>query len=727
MARDIASALGAKSRGDGCLYNAEYVVTYAYGHLIELAEPADYNAEWKSWDLAHLPMFPAEFKYRVNSSGENQFNIIRKLLLDSDISLVINACDAGREGELIFALIYDQSGCRLPVKRLWIKSLTEQAILRAFDNLKPSAEYAGMLDAARLRQQADWLVGINATRAQTLVARESGGEGVYSIGRVQTPTLAIVVNRDLEIENFVPQKYYEISAQFGVLNSTEHFTARLVEDQSRQLRKFFDQNDLAAFFKQLKTTAASTCSVIDLLEKKDSQTPPPLLFDLTTLQRTANVGFGFSASETLEIMQSLYEKKLLSYPRTSSRYLSSDVAAEVYDYLDNLPNDYQHFVSEIQAKEYRIGEKYVDDSKVTDHHAIVPTGESKGFDSLSENELKIYDLVVRRFFAVFYPAARDERVTVIIKIGMYPFLARGATEISSGWRIVEKQTELEDDNKTSDDNDSEVLPPLERDTVLQLAALSELEKQTRQPNRITENTLLQAMESAGKFIADDSLRESMKSLGLGTQATRHSIIETLVKRGYLVKDKRFIRATPTGREIIRRLVESMSLLASPSLTGQWENALQNVEDGNLSVAAFSLNIKELVKTVVSQILSQKRIAAANGATTDFGAIEGKMICPKCRAADRTGFLRNFNYQGIVLSACTLSRDVCGYVTVKPTTESFAEQLLSQECPLCAAKVLRFALTKAKKTPYLKCVADDSCEGIIWLSPRKQKRRKKNYG
>lgn len=707
MAREIAKVLGANNRLNGALSGNGYVVTNAIGHLVEQCEPEHYNEKWVTWDKRNLPMIPEKFAYKASDSTIDQYEIVSNLLLSGDFSKVINACDAGREGELIFRLIYELAGSNLPIWRLWISSLTAEAIREGFGNLKPGANYNGLCEAAKLRQEADWLIGLNATRAQTAIAREGGGgnSGVYSLGRVQTPTLTLVVLRDREIEKFVVVPYFEIKADFHT-PSGDIFSARLFDASSRQIRKISTEAEAHQLINAFKAAAGGNGQIVSLTEK-EIKTGSPALFDLTLLQRTANERFGMTAAKTLEIAQKLYEEKLLTYPRTSSCYLSDDVAREVVKILDaQAGTDYSRFTDEIKEKGYEINSKKVNNAKVTDHHAIIPTETRPDISALNEHELNIYDLVMRRFLAAFYPIAEDNRVDVIVSYAMAYFAAKGKTQIRAGWRVVEREIKPESET----DDEQAALPALEKNMAVKAVGFAPLAKKTKPPAKFTEALLLQAMETAGKHVKDEELREAMKEGGLGTPATRAAVIESLLKRDYLMRDKKTIRSTPKAREVVARLEKCSSLLVSPTLTGQWEHALSLVERGEFSAADFRSSVISLTTQTVTQILAQSQLT-----DTNFAALEGASPCPACAVAGRKGFLTPRSKDGRNFSVCSAGREICNYITTTPTKSKYAEKLATEKCPKCSG-VMVFLLTKEKQIPMLKCLKSD-CDGAAWLEAK----------
>src|SRR5918997_327303 len=429
MGRDVAAALGATRRGEGYLEGKDDIITWCIGHLVELDDPEAYDPKLKSWRMETLPIIPEEFKYHASERTRDQFNVIKTLMGRDDVTQIVNAAAAGREGELIFDLVYTLAKCRKPVERLWISSLTKDAILEGFRHLKPAGEYAGLRDSAHARQRADWLVGINATRAQTLRARRAGHEGVYSLGRVQTPTLALIVERDAEITNFVPQDYFEVVADFRAPGG---------EYKGRWFGKNGSRLDKKEEAERIALKVRDKRGKVRQVEKKAAREKPPLLHDLTSLQRAANVRYAFTAARTLELAQTLYEKKFITYPRTSSRYLSKSVADEIEAHVRAASvGPYVPFIEKILAGKPRLTSRHVDDKKVTDHHAVIPTKQQIRPDALSPDEKRIYDLVARRFLAAFYPDAEIERTTVLTQVEGERFITRGTVVLRAGWREVE--------------------------------------------------------------------------------------------------------------------------------------------------------------------------------------------------------------------------------------------------------------------------------------------------
>lgn len=618
VARDIARVLGVRPAKDEHFESDHYAITWCIGHLVELDEPASYDPAWKPWRLDVLPMLPTEFRLRGSKHALKQLRVVTKLLKDRRFSAVINACDAGREGELIFRYVYQHAKSRLPMRRLWISSLTDDAIRRGFATLKPARDYDALSDAARSRSEADWLVGMNATRAITVRARTSGSDQLLSIGRVQTPTLALITAREHEIRAFVPKPYWEVQGTFD-----RAFTANYRSDKLQRI----GTADIADAI-VTRDTATSTAEVVDL-RSKTVREPPPQLFDLTSLQRTANRRFGFSAARTLELAQALYERhKLVTYPRTDSRHLSTDVAKELPDTFRALSrhSDYGAFAQRLVDAPPRPNGRIVDDSKVHDHHAIIPTPSSQRM--LDRDEARLYDLIVRRFLGAFYPDAEIAVTEAWLRVagttGPVPafsvadrekyidalppppdhYLARGRVRLVAGWQEVagfDPTTAKKSDDGKEDDTPTAALPPLQIGQRL-AGTYKALAKQTTPPPRYTEATLLAAMESAGKSIDDEALRAAMKDVGLGTPATRAAIIETLLRRRYIERDRQHLIPTEMGLALIQFLGDTkVGSLASAELTGNWEARLARIARSEDTRAAFMADIARYVTGVIDAI------------------------------------------------------------------------------------------------------------------------------
>jgi DNA topoisomerase-3 len=727
VARDLGRVMGARASGGSKLEGGGRVITWCIGHLVELEEPAAYDQRWKSWRMDTLPMVPEVFKLRPVRGTREQLRAVTDLLRDARFKEVVNGCDAGREGELIFRYVYQLAGSRLPVRRLWVSSLTDDAIKQGFSSLRPGRDYDGLADAARCRSEADWLVGMNATRAVTLAFRASSpaaaarpapprparGRGrraamppIYSIGRVQTPTLAIVVRRDQAIRAFVPRDYWEVRGTFaasdaaarGAGDGAEEFTALWTlrpeagdgsgkDGGAAAVTRFGARDAAAAVVARSAVTAAEPApggAVVESLVEKRSREPPPQLFDLTSLQRTANRRHGFSATRTLEAAQALYERhKLITYPRTDSRHLPRDQVGELpklFRGMAQIP-EYAPFAQPLLAQTPAAAlasRRIFDDAKVHDHHAIIPTGKVVAAGALAPDEAKIFDLVARRFLGAFHPDAEFALTRAVVRVGPPAaggpakaraqreageagadamlaepppppdrFVARGRVRLSAGWQAVagidERRGGAKDRGKRRGDGNGDradgerdegdaTLPPLAEGQRLD-GRFEAVARQTRPPPHHTEATLLGAMESAGREVEDEALRAAMKDTGLGTPATRAATIETLVERGFIAREAKQVVATPTGIALIEQL--PVPNLASPELTGAWEARLVRISRGQEARSAFMTDIVRYVEEVMSAVRggrggpARPPAAAAPAAPAAVGAAAG-LGCPRCR-------------------------------------------------------------------------------------------------
>jgi len=582
VAREIAAILGATQKKDGYLEGNGYQVTWTFGHLCTLKEPHDYTAEWKSWDLRYLPMIPPRFGIKLidNEGYKKQFAIIEKLF--SQAEEIINCGDAGQEGELIQRWVMQKAGCKCPVRRLWISSLTSEAIKEGFTKLKPQEDYTSLYEAGMLRAIGDWLLGMNATRLYTV--KFGRNRQVLSIGRVQTPTLALIVNRQLEIMNFVPQTYWELKT---VYRDTT-FSATKGRFTTKEEGEDFLQKVITSPFIVTDTSA------------KKGKEAPLRLFDLTSLQVEGNKKFAFSADETLKLIQSLYEKKLTTYPRVDTTFLSDDIYPKIEPTLKGL-RDYSVLTAPLLATKIPKTKKVFDNSKVTDHHAIIPTGVAPM--NITADERKIYDLVTRRFIAAFYPDCVFSTTTVMGAVEDVPFKVTGKQILEPGWRVVFDKEALknEDDEANGKPIDEERTLPdfVKGEQGPHVPDLSE--KQTQPPKPYTEATLLRAMETAGKLVDNEDLRDALKENGIGRPSTRASIIETLFKRNYVRKEKKNLIATETGIALIQQIQEE--LLKSAELTGLWEKKLRQVEKKEYDSAKFLEELKAMVTQVVNNVKS----------------------------------------------------------------------------------------------------------------------------
>jgi DNA topoisomerase-3 len=621
VAEDVAKALGGRFESHKTWLESDgFVITWAVGHLAALAEPEAYDKRYEKWRMADLPILPEHFEIvpRGEGSGKDQLATIRRLLRRNDLEGIVNACDAGREGELIFAYVLDVAGRPdLPVERAWFSSMTRSAIRDAFGQLRPGRELAPLEAAARSRSEADWVVGMNATRAATVKARSLGG--VVSLGRVQTPTLAILVRREREILAFEPTPYWLVEATFQPDGGRASFRARWFRDAVERLESAEQAEQIAARVRGRDGTVAE-------LRKREQRQQPPLLYDLTALQRDAASWHGFTARRTLSAAQGCYEKAVLTYPRTSSRYLSSDLVPELREIAAHVgarpqyrsAADYVNGLAELPLR------RVVDDAKVTDHHAIVPTNAPHDV-SLTRDEERVYDMVARRFLAVFHPEAVFENTTVVVEVEQERFRARGKVMLEAGWRAAYGELPTEapkaGEEGQSDEAAEQDLPQLVQDEQVLCAEAAADARVTKPPPRYGEAALLAAMEGAGKLVSDDELRDAMKDSGIGTPATRAAIIETLIDRGYVVRDGRRLMPTQKGMQVIDLLGEHE--LTSPQLTGAWEKRLLEMERGAASRADFMRDIASFTESTVA-FLRDLPPEKTRFQRRDLG-----LVCPRC--------------------------------------------------------------------------------------------------
>ncbi len=597
VGRDLTRVLpGAFTKGEGFLEGPEHVVTWAVGHLVQLADPDEYDDRFKKWRMADLPIVPDRFKLVIRDErSKKQMNVVKRQLGREDVELVVNACDAGREGELIFAYLYEKAASAKPVKRLWLNSMTTSAIEDAFGRLRPRSELASLEAAARSRSEADWIVGMNSTRAATIRLRSSF-DGAVSLGRVQTPTLAILARREEEIRAFTPEPYWVVDATFDpIADGPRIYEGRYHAGANPRL-----------------PTADEAMTVVDAcrdqrgeitkLEKTERRERAPFLYDLTSLQRDANSRYSFAARRTLAAAQRLYEEhKALTYPRTNSRFLTKDMIPDIKPIakLVGGQREYAAGSQYVQSLDVLPLARVVNDSKVTDHHAIIPTrAERHPVDRMNSDDRRIYDLVVRRFLAVFHPEAVFENTRVETTVTSHVFRTRGKVMLVPGWRGV--YGELPDSDRSDDDEGGEQqLPRLERGEQVQVLEVGSEEKVTKPPRRYSEGALLGAMETAGKLVDDEELREAMKDSGIGTPATRAAIIERLLQVGYIERDGRALVVTEKGLNVIRLLGEHA--LTSPGMTGDWERRLALIESGGDSREAFMGDIVKFTEETVGEL------------------------------------------------------------------------------------------------------------------------------
>ena len=600
VGRDIARVLGANTQRDGFMEGNGYCVSWTFGHLCALLDPHEYSEQWKGWNMSSLPMVPARFGIKVSDDKGilKQFNTIKDLI--SKAEMVINCGDAGQEGELIQRWVYQKAGCNVPVKRLWISSLTEDAIREGFANLKDQSHYQHLYEAGMMRAIGDWLLGMNATRAYTL--RFSKGVGkdrqVLSIGRVQTPTLALIVKRQQEIENFVPRTYWELKT----LYRDTLFSAQLpVEEDEYAITSLEQGQKLVDSIKDLPLEITS-------VEKKKGMEYAPRLFDLTSLQVECNKRYGLSADDTLKIIQSLYEKHVTTYPRVDTTFLSDDIYPKVPATLQGIKDFFPQVTPLLPLKadggkgagSLPKSKKVFDNSKVTDHHAIIPTGQRP--NNLNDLERKVYDMVALRFIAAFYPPCQVSTTTVLAQAGEVPFKVTGREVLEQGWRDVFAKDTTSEPSDSSESSEQKALPSFRKgesgphEPQLQ-------EKTTTPPKYYTEATLLRAMETAGKTVDNEELRDAMKENGIGRPSTRAAIIEKLFQRKYIVREKKNIKATEVGINLIHTIISP--LLKSAELTGLWEKKLREIERGDFQAQQFLDELKQMTTEVVREVKSDK--------------------------------------------------------------------------------------------------------------------------
>ena len=629
----IANVLGAKQRKDGYFEGNGYQVTWTFGHLCALLDPQEYSDQWKAWSLSSLPMIPARFSIKVSGDEgvHKQFNVIKNLIAEADE--VINCGDAGQEGELIQRWVYQQAGCKCPVKRLWVNSLTEEAIRDGFQQLKDQTEYQHLYEAGLMRAIGDWLLGMNATRAYTIRYAQGTGRNrqVLSVGRVQTPTLALVVKRQAEIENFKPRTYWELKTTYR----DTLFNAQIpVEEDEYAITSAEQGEALVDSIKDLPF-------VINSVEKKKGLEFAPKLYDLTSLQVDCNKKYAFSAEQTLQLIQSLYEKRVTTYPRVDTTYLSDDIYPKVPGILAGIKDFYPQVTPLLGAKLPK-SKKVFDNKKVTDHHAIIPTGQRP--DNLTADEKKVYELVALHFIAVFYPECEVSNTTVLAKAGDIDFKVTGREVIKPGWRAVFANLtptlspgEGEDSQDSPDSLDSsgtqKSLPAFVKgESGAHIPQLKE--KTTTPPKYYTEATLLRAMETAGKTVENDELREAMKENGIGRPSTRAAIIEKLYQRKYIVKQGKSLRATETGINLIHLIISP--LLKSAELTGLWEKKLREIERGEYTAQQFLDELKNMTSDVIRDVKTNK----------------AGMLCPVCR--------QGLIIRGNTRYGCSRWREGCTY-------------------------------------------------------------------
>jgi DNA topoisomerase-3 len=611
VARDLGRVLGATQRGPGCLEGNGLRITWCIGHMVELVQPAEYTPDWKRWQFETLPMIPDTFKLNVRKGVKDHWKDLKRALSDKTITKVVNACDAGREGELIFRYVYEATNCKAPIERLWISSMTDKAIQTGWANLKDGAAYEPLADAARCRSEADWIVGLNATRAMTCLARKAGGEQLLSVGRVQTPTLAMIVKRDQAIGEFEAQDFWTVDATFGL--QTDHeanpitWSARWFRRQSglQNPDRLADLATATAIADAVRDQAGT----ISTLNQRDKAEAPPLLYDLTSLQQRANQRYGLAAKETLDIAQALYERhKLLTYPRTDARHLTPDQVEGLHDVLRGIATvpPYAPFVEEIQAQELRISKRIVNAEEVGDHHAILPTGRSPMQANLNPNEKRVFDLVARRLLAALSPEAIFALTDCVVEVppiategdGRLPediptpltFRSKGRICKQIGWQAVDPPGKKRKDKE---------LPLLTQGDATITQESSTKKGQTQPPKHHNDATILRAMETAGANLEDADLKRAMRSAGLGTPATRAAILQTLIDRRFIRRQGKDLCATDRGTALIAAV--PVDELKSAQLTGRWEARLSQIAEGKESRAEFMAAVGESIGQIIAAI------------------------------------------------------------------------------------------------------------------------------
>ncbi len=648
VARDIAKTLGVSGKNEGYLTGENYVVSWAIGHLVTLAEPEAYDVKYKKWNFETLPILPDSMKLEAIKKTRSQLKVLHKLMHSREIDEIICATDSGREGELIFRYIYEITQCRKPFRRLWISSMTETAIREGFAHLQDGSHYDLLYHSARCRAEADWLVGMNASRAYTI---RYGA--LLSIGRVQTPTLALIVEKQKEIDAFVPQDYFEVQADF------EQYTGFWIDEKENT------RLDLREKAEQIAARVKGQRGIVSQIVKEEKRQLPPLLYDLTELQRECNRKFGFSAKKTLDIAQSLYEKrKMITYPRTDSRYLSDDMAGKIKQTLGRLKDvpAFSSYAAEVLAKEkLPLSKRIIDNSKVTDHHAIIPTDTRLRTDHLTPEENKVFSLVAARFLAVFYPAYVYESTKVYTKVGLDTFLSKGKTVLQEGWQAVEKALLPETRKNKTEKEEEQQLPPLTEQQPVVAKRTKVLDKKTKAPPPYTESTLLSAMENAGRFVEDEELKEQMKDSGLGTPATRAAIIERLLSVGYIMRKGKTLVPTEKGQKLIAVVPEE---LRSPQTTGKWEKGLSSIAKGKMTEERFLESIRRYVRFLVDDAAQHKKdvVFEAERPRGKRSRAQGLGKCPLCGKGKILENSRSYY--------CTEWKNGCKFSLWKDSTEPY---------------------------------------------------------
>jgi len=638
VAADIGRVLKCKTKGDGFTENNEYIVSWSLGHLLELGAPEDYDKNLKKWRAEDLPIIPEKMKLKAIRKTYSQLKVLKDLMTGEEVDSIICATDSGREGELIFRYIYDYTKCKKPFKRLWISSMTDAAIKEGFENLKASSFYDNLYYSAKCRSEADWLVGMNASRAYTI-----GYKALLSVGRVQTPTLAMIVQRHREIESFASTDYYEVQADFGGFRATRYENG--ITDT-----RISDCDKAAAIAEKINGKDAYLAE----LKKDSKKTPPPLLYDLTELQRECNSKYGFSAKKTLDIAQSLYEKqKVLTYPRTDSRYLSDDMPPKVTATMEKLAQNekYGKYAAKALSDGLRFTKRIIDNSKVSDHHAIIPTDKKHNISALSEDENKVFDLVARRFIAVFFPDMEYENTQALFVCENEKLVSKVTITTKKGWRVLEP---------VKGKPDTDTLSGLEKGKTYKIKKAEVMKKKTEPPKEYTEATLLSAMENAGRFVDDEELKEKLKASGIGTPATRAAIIERLIHVGYVKRTGKALIPQEKGQKLVDVVPVE---LKSPETTGKWEKGLVAIADGTLESEKFMESIKRFVYFIVSASKEKTDIEFEKEMSQKSRRSVGK--CPLCQSR---------LYENTKAFYCENWKNGCSYTVWKNCLDRYGQKL-----------------------------------------------------
>jgi DNA topoisomerase-3 len=628
----IAKALGVYGSGRSFIQGNDLIITWCVGHLVEAFSPEDYDPSLKKWRMDSIPFFPKIFQYLPIKNTYNQYKTVTDLINRKEVIEIINATDAGREGELIFDLVYQLANTKKPVLRFWTSSLTDSAILEAYSQMRSSEYYIGLRDAARCRQEADWLVGINCTRAQTLAQRKFGSREIYSIGRVQTPTLAMMVSREFEIQNFVPKDFWTIWAEFQAKNGP--YKGKLIR---KGKDRFDKKNEAIKIVEKISSNAGKVISVTSKIEKKK----PEQFYDLTTLQKEANRRFGFTAEYTLKIAQALYENKLISYPRTNSRCITNADAVKIPNWIkainDGQLKNLQPFISNLRNRwPIKLDKRFINDKEVDDHTALVPT--EYPASGLQEEHTHIYELIARRFLAAHWPDRLEAKTNITTKVDDETFKTTGTIIKTLGWSEVDPiqwHNKIETRNNTEKpkkDEISEILPVIAKDENIIVTNIYVKDGKTSPPKRMTEGDLLNAMQSAGKTLGDEAIKGAMKDCGLGTPATRANIIEMLIRRSFVERNRNILRPTNKGIELITSI--QVEALKSPQLTGEWEAQMERMRRGECMRDDFMKNIREFVREAVTQIKKISTNSNNDNISNDVqkdpnGGLSEKTFCRSC--------------------------------------------------------------------------------------------------